>query len=549
MAQELVIASKHVYVSETQPDVAAGLVIEGGRVSYLVPYEEARALPGAVDYGDLFVCPGFHDAHQHVFQSALFPSDLGCSCPGTSEADCVRQMLEFAAAHPGGGWLVGQGWRSALWDPPVPPTRASLDEAFPSRPVAMYSGDCHTLWLNSCGLEALGIDDDTVPPEGGSFDRDERGRLTGVLREAAGMVYVAKVFAALPRDGVKRAYLAYFEKLLAQGITSVCDMALAALPGADGINEDLYEGLLAEKRLPLRVHMFPQLIDDLSRIEGLQARLVGDMLRAPGVKQFFDGVSSAHTAWLGDPYANPYFEGDCGRPTVAPERMCELVMNAAAHRIAVRIHTIGDRAIREAICIYAQAQERYGLPEQGANTLEHLENMLEPDIAAMARAGIVASAQPQHIVIDIEQPARDLGPKRAQLMWPFASFARAGVELALGTDAPCVEPDSMRALSCAVTRTDPQTGAPRGGWLPSERIGMARAIAAYTHGSACAVGRAHELGRLEPGYLADIAVLDHNIMEVDAMGGADAPTDEVNALLVRTRCVATYVGGVLHQKI
>lgn len=138
------------------------------------------------DWGDAFVCPGFHDAHQHVFHAALFPSELATEYVGTSGEDCVAHMRAWEQTHPGEGWLVSHGWRENLWDIPRVPTRASLDAAFPHRPVALYSGDAHTLWVNTRGLEALGITDDTEPPAGGSFDRDERGRLTGVLREAAG---------------------------------------------------------------------------------------------------------------------------------------------------------------------------------------------------------------------------------------------------------------------------------------------------------------------------------------------------------------------------
>ncbi len=530
-----IVSSKHVYLDIDHPDVPADIVIEGDRVREVVPRGtgDRAAANSYHDYGDAFVSPGFHDAHQHVLHTALFPSSLADRYPGKSESDCVERLRSFALGHPGDGWLISQGWRSALWDPAVPPTRDSLDAAFPARPVAMCSGDLHTLWLNTAGLRALGISEDAVPPAGGIFDRDANGRLTGVLREAAGMVYTARVFSQIPREELLSIYGDYFQRMLAQGVTSVCDMALSAVPGADNVREDVYEGLLADGRLPMRVNMFPQLVGDFDRIQSLQARLTGPILRAPGMKQFFDGVSSAHTAWLTEPYANPYFPGDCGRPTVDPERMRELVLGAASRGIAVRIHTIGDRAIHTAIDIFREAYERYGAPRQGANSLEHLENLLPGDVEALRDAHLVASVQPQHIVIDVTQPDRDLGPERASLMWPFASYRKAGVTMAFGTDSPCVDPLSMEVLGCAVTREDPRTGEPRGGWLPSERIPMNVAIDAYTRGSAVVAGRADELGTIAPGMLADLAVFDHNLMSTPAERLGDV------------RVVATYVGGAL----
>ena len=541
----IVITSEHVYTDVRHPDRPLAIVVRDGRVDALVSREVVRelAVEGAEvrDFGSAFVCPGFIDAHQHVLHTALFPSALADRYGGTSEKDYVEHLRKYAAAAvgpcgaaPGGageGWLLCQGWRSDLWDPPVPPTRESLDAAFGARPVACCSGDLHAIWLNSAGLAALGIREDSEPPAGGVFERDASGRLTGVLREAASMVYTAAVFRSLPERDLRGVYGGYFRAMLSHGVTGVCDMALCAVPGADNVREDIYEGLLASGQLPLRVSMFPQLIDDLSRVRDLQARCTGDWLRAPGLKQFFDGVSSAHTAWLAEPYANPRFPGDCGRPTIPAERMRELVLGAAAEGFAVRVHAIGDKAVHEGITIFREAFERYGEPRQGVNSLEHIENLLPGDVAALREAHLVASVQPQHVVIDVTQPDRDLGPERARDMWPFADYLAAGVPMAFGTDAPCVPPEPMQVLSCAVTREVPETREPAGGWNPHERIGMAEAIDAYTRGSALVAGRGGKVGTLMPGMLADVAVLDRDLMSADPEGIQDM------------RCLATFVGG------
>lgn len=537
---DYIVTSKRVFTSAVGDDAARPLAfaVVGDRIEFMgTPADViAACAPGTpvLDFGDAFICPGFHDAHLHFFHTALGASPYLLMHMGESEAELVARTVEFAAGLPNHAWVVTQGWRDYRWDPPVPPTKRSLDEAFPTRPCVMYSGDGHTLWMNTCALEALGVTRDSVPPQGGSYDRDENGELTGIIREAAAMELLPRCLEWLTEDDIARAYEDQMTRMAEQGITSICDMALMPHPGCDFIRDDVYEKLSREGKLTLRVHMYPTLLDDQSRLEDLQDRYAGDefpLLRAPGFKQFFDGVSSQHTAWLTEPYTNARFDGDCGRPTVPTDHMRELVLAAAERGHSVRIHTIGDRAIHEALDIFEEALAWYGASMQGRNTLEHLENLLPEDIDRLADLGVLASSQPGHITLDPGGPERDLGPERSRIMWPFATYTARGVEQAFGTDSPITAVTSMDVLYCAVTRQDPFTREPSGGWLPSERISAADALRIYTAGSAAAVGREHELGQIAPGYLADFVVLDRDITVCDP--------EEIQSAQV----LVTYVGG------
>lgn len=537
---DYIVTSKRVFTSAVGDDAARPLAfaVVGDRIEFMgTPADViAACAPGTpvLDFGDAFICPGFHDAHLHFFHTALGASPYLLMHMGESEAELVARTVEFAAGLPNHAWVVTQGWRDYRWDPPVPPTKRSLDEAFPTRPCVMYSGDGHTLWMNTCALEALGVTRDSVPPQGGSYDRDENGELTGIIREAAAMELLPRCLEWLTEDDIARAYEDQMTRMAEQGITSICDMALMPHPGCDFIRDDVYEKLSREGKLTLRVHMYPTLLDDQSRLEDLQDRYAGDefpLLRAPGFKQFFDGVSSQHTAWLTEPYTNARFDGDCGRPTVPTDHMRELVLAAAERGHSVRIHTIGDRAIHEALDIFEEALAWCGASMQGRNTLEHLENLLPEDIDRLADLGVLASSQPGHITLDPGGPERDLGPERSRIMWPFATYTARGVEQAFGTDSPITAVTSMDVLYCAVTRQDPFTHEPSGGWLPSERISAADALRIYTAGSAAAVGREHELGQIAPGYLADFVVLDRDITVCDP--------EEIQSAQV----LVTYVGG------
>ena len=537
---DLIIESENVFTGTDAATRPAAVAISGDRIVAVGPRADVHAFararnegpaPEVRDFGDALVVPGFHDSHLHFFHSAVYASPLATMFLGKNDADCVERMRAFAAERPN-GWLLAQGWREYRWDPPVLPSKRSLDEAFPARPVALYSGDAHTLWLNSAALAELGLTRDSVPPAGGSYDRDEAGELTGIVREAAAMELMPQIMGSFTDEEVASAYRGFFARLGAFGVTSVCDISLMAHPGLDFIRDDVHAALLERGELTARVHLFPTLTGDMGRFETMRALYTGPCLQATGFKQFFDGVSSQHTAWVTEPYANARAEGDCGRPTVDAAVMRSYVLAAAERGFPVRIHTIGDAAIHAALDIFKEARATCGpLPEGRRNCLEHLENFLPEDLGRLAELQVVAAVQPPHMTLDPGGPERDLGPGRVPYMWPLRTLLDRSTVLAFGTDSPVVDVNSMDVLYSAATRQDPGTHEPAGGWLPDERIGMAEALRAYTQGSAAAAGRRRELGTLETGKLADIAVLDRNLLACD-------PED-----IQKTKVLATFMGG------
>ncbi len=490
--------------------IALGL--RGERITWLAPLAAlgTGAYPVEADasmqrFPDACLLPGFHDAHLHFFHAALYASPLATTFVGTSEADCVSRLQRFASRRPRGEWLLAQGWREYLWDPPRLPSRTSLDVAFPDQPIALYSGDAHTLWLNSCALDILGITRESQSPQGGSYDKDGEGELTGLVREAAAMELMPQIVAAFSSVELLEAYRSFQEHLNSLGITSVCDMALTATSGLDFIRADLFSALEHAGQLTLRPHLFPTLTEEALRsgkLEEMQRELQGPLVRACGYKQFFDGVSSQHTAWLAEPYTNARFPGDCGRPTIPPQELDRLLEGAQAKGQLVRIHTIGDEAIHQALDSYERSQRT------GRLVLEHLEGFLPEDIPRLAKLGVIASVQPRHITLDPGGPERDMGPHRVPFMWPFRQLLEAGATLAFGTDAPVTDPDPLRGLYTAITRQDAVTHQPSGGWLPQERLTGEEALEAYTRGAAFACGREGELGCLAAGALADIQVVE-----------------------------------------
>jgi hypothetical protein len=128
-----------------------------------------------------------------------------------------------------------------------------------------------------------------------------------------------------------------------------------------------------------------------------------------------------------------------------------------------------------------------------------------------------------------------IGPQRAGQAWSWASIRREGGVVALGSDWPVVPFDPFLALNAAVNRQTVE-GHPAGGWLPSEKLSLPDALAAYGHGSAHAAFAEGRRGTLRAGADADLVVLDRDIL-------AGGPSS-----IIGTTVALTVVGGqVVHR--
>ncbi len=443
----------------------------------------------------------------------------------------VELMDDYAKTRKPGDWLITVGWYMPLFANKKMPTKASLDAKYPDRPVLMISGDCHTIWMNSRAMEVLGLNEDSPVPEGGENVRDENGRLTGVFKETAGLYTSMKALYTLKRKDLEDAYKQVFDYFVSYGNTTVCDISIMPLDeGDDSLRDDIYKDMLLRGELKARIELFPAITSSLRRVEELDSLNMSDMLRFAGTKQFFDGVSGTHTAYLSEPYTNAYFEGDRGRTTVSPELMEQLIFAAQDKGYSMRIHTIGDGAVHCALDSFEKAYNRFGRKHGLQHTLEHVENIQESDIKRLHDLDILVSAQPGHSLIDPYGIEADLGMERIKLMWPFRSFIDSGVKLAFGTDAPIVPSNPMLTIYNAVTRQN-ENGEPEGGWIPEQRISLPEAIVAHTLGSAKACTMDDKTGTLQEGKYADIVVLDRNIFE--------CPVNE----LLETKCILTITDG------
>ncbi|HEY8772949.1 MAG TPA: amidohydrolase [Gaiellaceae bacterium] len=487
--------------------LARGLAIAGDRIAGGVgTHETALPSPERVDLGGRCVLPGFTDSHVHFPTWALAQHEVRLE--GTSSLDeAVARVREALERAPGGPWLRGRGWRSGDWTPPGEPTKEALDAIATDRPVALMARDSHSVWLNSAAL-AHANGDLQVP--GGVVELDERGEPTGVLREESCWHFRDRYietsddeYVDAMRSGIKLA--------ASRGVTAVHDKDgwLGALR--------FWQRLGAEGSLSLRVwqSLPAEKADELAEVD-VRSPFGNPLLKLGYLKTFMDGTLSSKTARLLD---------GSGVQITSREELEEQIRRAARAGFPVGVHAIGDLANREALDAFEATREQWeplGLRQR----IEHAQLLAPEDVPRFAQLGITASVQFSHAPSDRDLAERIWGDTTS-LPYAYRSLLDAGAVVVNGSDAPIEELDPLAGIRAGVLRTLDE----RDAWRPEQAVTVEEALLASTVAPAWLAREERRRGKLVPGFVADLVVLD-----------GDPLTCEPEEL-AELQVVATMLGG------
>jgi predicted amidohydrolase YtcJ len=486
---------------------AAALAIAGDRIAGAVgTHETALATPERVELGGRCVLPGFTDSHVHFPTWSLVQRDVRLE-DSASLDEALSRVATAVTGVQAGRWLRGYGWRSGAWSPPVEPTRQALDAVSGATPVALMSKDYHSIWLNSAAL-ALADGDLQVP--GGVVERDERGEPTGVLKEECAW-HFRNAYVRPTHDEMVEATREGIRIANERGVTSVHDKD--GWLGALGVWQELEQ----EGALSLRVwQSVPhEHVDALAEL-GLRSGLGSDLVRIGYIKAFMDGTLASHTARLMD---------GSGVEITSREEFEDIVRRAARAGFPVAVHAIGDRANRDALDAFEAAADEWR-PRALRQRIEHTQLLTWEDVPRFAELGVAASVQFSHAPSD-----RDLAETNwaglTDRAYAIRSLLEAGAVVANGSDAPVEELDPLLGIRAGVLRTLDE----RDPWHAEQAITVEQAFHATCVTPAWLAGDERRRGKLLPGYLADLVVLDRDPFE--------CPPEE----LTEARVVATMLGG------
>ena len=508
---DLIFVSGRVYTLNDAAPWAEAVAVRDGRIAAVgsdANVTSAWAGP-TIDLAGRMMLPGFHDAHVHPMYGGI--QMMQCDLAGLASVESLLGKVgQCDAALPEGEWLVGGGWNLSLF-PEANPHRELLDGINAERPMFLRGEDGHSSWANSRALTLAGIESETPNPSLGIIERDADGEPSGTLRETAqNLVELILPPLTLEQrvDGL-RAAVQLANRL---GITSMVEASVSdwELPVYRALEAE--GGLTARLVLSITVGEVPAGTTNPGLIAP-QDRGSGKRLRLDAAKIYVDGVLEGETAALLEPYIGR--DGASGMLLQPQEALDEVVSGLDARGVQVHFHAIGDRAVRSALDAVENARRENG--ERGnRHHISHLQLIHAEDHARFAELGVGANFQalwayPDGYIMDVNLPA--VGPERVRRMYPIGSIERAGGLIVGGSDWSVSSLNPLEAIETAVTRQD-ASGAVDGVLNPDERVPLATMLAAYTKNAAYVMHHEDEVGTIEPGKLADLAILERDLFEV-----------------------------------
>lgn len=531
---DIIIKSNAVFTVHDENPFRGGVAMKGNRIVAVAGYDDIDRYitedTKVMEYGDNLVMPGLIDAHDHFWWGAVAGSNHVVDITDSeSEEEAVRKIKQYADDNPDEKRIRGFGWYPSTWHDAPLPTKKSLDDAIPDRPVYMNCADAHTGWLNTKALEESGYYPG-MKLGAGYLGMDEKGELNGLVHEPDALIIAWEKYYDFPSDQIHEITLKLLKGLARYGVTSVGEMSADDYKDSTRNRYNIFREMEMKGELTCRIHSFMKFMrmTDFDVTKQWQEKFNSDIFRISGVKGFLDGVMSTYTGYLLEPYEDRPDTCGYGVPLDTAESFNASVVAANAAGLPVRVHAIGDAAVRMALDAYEcsiQKNGRHGL----RNTVEHMEIYDPKDLPRFKELGVIASMQGEHLPLERNEKIIRVGEERTKRQWAFRSILDAGATLAFGTDYPVVFFNQFPGIYASITRRN--YDGTIAGVECNEYITLGEALTANTLGSAKAYTREHELGTLETGKLADVIVLDRNLFDV--------PVEEIKD----TRVLLTIMNG------
>ncbi len=470
--------------------------------------------------------PGFIEGHAHIMGTGYNQKNIDLL--NTSSYDEIIQIVkEKSQTIPEGEWIIGRGWHQDKWkNSPEKllrgfPTHNKLSEAVPNHPVYLRHASGHASLANEKAMKLFGVNKRTEDIDGGEIFRDLSGNPTGIFNETAqGLIS--------PPENTFEDHLVALkianDHAIENGITTFHDA------GSGFKDIRAYKELAENDQLDLRlVVMLDGNNDSLLNhyyMKGPEIGLYDNHLTIRSIKLYADGALGSRGAWLIEDYEDA--EGEHGHIVTPVETLKRVTEEGLNNGFQICTHAIGDMANREVLNIY----DKYLIEDNDKRfRIEHAQHIDLKDIPRFKKLGVIAAIQGIHMSSDRPWAIDRLGKQRiVDSAYPWQKLYQSGALIINGTDAPVEPINPLPSFYASVSRKT-LNKTPAGGYEPGEKMSRDLALRSYTINGAYAAFEENLKGSIEVGKLADLTVLDKDIMTIDE--------DEI----LDTKVEMTIIGG------
>ncbi len=559
---DLVLRAARVLTMDERNTLGTAVAVTDGVISAVGGDADVAPLIGpstrVLDLPGATVLPGINDAHCHALAFGLDrpPFNLDLSYPTVrSIADVAESVREATRSRLPGEWIVGSGWdpgflAECVAEPGRLPSRHDLDAVSPHNPVYLQDFSYHTAWVNSRALELAGYGPSTVAPTGATIARDPDGWPSGYVTEGAR--YAIRDLLPTPTHQMRRdAVRSAVATMNALGITSLTEPGMGPGDAGGGMAEgglEVYRDLEADGQLDARITVLILAVKMSRSVEEFTENLGAlsfpayrdpRMVNVVGVKVMADGIPPNRTSWMHEPFVG----GGCGGLTVGgesdeerEETLRAMIVHAHSLGYQLGVHITGDRGIDAVVDAFAEAVRLHPRRDPRHYVI-HGDFMTPHSLRVSREHGFGVNMNPtiKWTIADLEEEF--VGPERAAYEFPYRTALDAGVTVTSGSDAPVTFPDWRQGVSTMVLRESKASGRVSG---PEERIDVLEALRTYTSAPAWQDFAEGWKGSLEVGKVADICVVDGDLLTMDPH---DIPAVPVLLTLLGGRAVHDATAG------
>ena len=525
-APDIILTNGKIVTVDDRFSIAQAVAVRGDRFVAVGTNQDITRLAGPntrrIDLRGRTVVPGMIDNHAHFQEEGAYWA-LELRFDGV---DSRKQALELIRAKakekkPGewvynlGGWSPDQ-----FADNKKPFTREELDQVAPANPVFLQFTRSEQ-YLNSKAIEVLGLETKTEP----WIVRDAKGRATGVTGVAGRNAIVdAANFLDAPNGGKANLPM---DVIVASQKIMLRDLAKAGLTASGGqcTWEDLYRQFQREGTASMRFFC-AKTVTTAGRGAGMLDKQIAEL----ATLRYHDGDE-----WMDNSNYGERFPGGGGGDVIAPgpepiasqevwDAWGRFALAAAKAGIPIQVHTVTEKAIDAQLDQLEKVNKQVNLrPLRWA--FMHMEGVTPPQIERMKKLNMFIALNPRPIVSGglLHRIQGDKG----FAMPPMREIQDSGILWGFGTDA--FEVNQFRPFQMLYFAV---TGKMVGGTVVNTHtVSREAALIAHTRSNAYLFFRENDLGSIQSGRFADLAVLDKDYMTI--------PADQIKDIV----SVLTMVGG------